>query len=192
MWDAGRTLVGHVAQCYKCPISTMGDGMAEKLTFILSEVSEIADVQRDTMRMWERRGLIDLGDGGSQGWRRFSGADALRVGAYAAIVKATKDHEIANQIQRVVKQYASQLQDGVIGDCLWAIVYRTEAGDIEETLIEDNDEAFNFFRELMTGVAAINCRAAWMFNISGIYRDLAVRIMGVVNARVTPKAASSP
>lgn len=151
-------------------------------TFLLGEVARIAQVKRETLRMWDRRGYLDLGDA-SSGWRRFSLEETLAIGTYAAIMRISKDHEIAGRIKEVVGDYAAQCLDGVVGERLWSIVHRTESGEIDETLIDDEEEAFRFFRELMTGQTLEDCRGASMIDIAGLYRDLAARIMKVVEAR---------
>ncbi|MEY8842368.1 hypothetical protein AB9K41_25335, partial [Cribrihabitans sp. XS_ASV171] len=99
-------------------------------TLTLPEVAKLARVLSDTLRVWYRRGYL-TGSGG-RGWKRFDFREAAQVMMYAAVVRATKDHEIANRAVEAFNGHMAERIDGLEGDGLWLVCYRTELAYSDE------------------------------------------------------------
>jgi DNA-binding transcriptional MerR regulator len=61
---------------------------------LVGEVAKIAGVPRETLRVWLRRETFAF-PRPKAGWKRFSDFETIIIAVFAAMVRATQDHELA-------------------------------------------------------------------------------------------------
>lgn len=67
-----------------------------KRTYLVGEAAVIAQMERDTLRVWLRRSYFDFDR--PEGWKRFTFLEVMAISVFAEVVRRTKDHELAKWI----------------------------------------------------------------------------------------------
>ena len=173
----------------------------EKLT--LPEVASIAGIQSDTLRMWYRRDYPVSRPAGSQGtggWLRYSVKEAILVAVYARAVTDHRDHEIAEKVVTAFRGYVAAQADGVEGDGLWLVCYRSEPPKRSESVlqgqpylyadeIDKEDQAMMCIRELMDGTAHLGKAVSpTVIPLHMIWLEIAGKIANHLNERAEKKS----
>lgn len=61
---------------------------------LVSEVAQVAGVPRETLRVWLRREFFGF-DRPKGSWKRFTDYETIIIAVFAALVRVTKDHDLA-------------------------------------------------------------------------------------------------
>lgn len=129
--------------------------MPETQTFILSQVAEIAQVPRNTLRDWLRRDHFELKR--TSGWQRFRIDEVALIGVYADIMKKTKgDHELAlAAAQSAYGAFRAWMREG--GE-YFAIMHaaRGDDGNLHTWISSSPAEAMDLMQEIATHGAQSN------------------------------------
>lgn len=104
-------------------------------TYLVGEVALIAQLPRDTLRVWLRRDYFDFDR--PEGWKRFTFLETITIAVFAAVVRRTKDHEVAKKIAEI--EFENWFNSGFPASSCYIEFWRNEAGElrVEQLVGED-------------------------------------------------------
>lgn len=72
----------------------MSDNGMRFRPMLVGEVARVAGVPRETLRVWLRREFFGF-ERPKGSWKRFSDLETIVIGVFAALVRATQDHDLS-------------------------------------------------------------------------------------------------